>query len=209
MTTSVAHYVSALEGAVPGGRAREVPERTLGGTIARAELYGETVMYAYLDYQGSTRLRIFPGDTLGQARVLYGEPERVTHVLTLDGWDVAPNFHLGYRQPGLCWLDSNWDAQRYVDYWMAEIGDARELPTAEAKRELEKLVDIGMFDARVLDQFDRELGRRPRAAPRPGTRLTRRVADGASVGALADQVRTSLGAALVALGEPVDALSGR
>lgn len=58
------------------------------GPCARAELDGaETVKYAYLfsNDTGRLALHLFPGDTLTQARALYGEPARAARLMTLAG----------------------------------------------------------------------------------------------------------------------------
>jgi hypothetical protein len=75
---------------------------------ARLAFNGTTaVKFAYLDApeQRGLPLRLYPADTLEQARVFYASPARVQRTLALGrrGWELEPKFHFGYRERGLCW----------------------------------------------------------------------------------------------------------
>jgi len=70
------------------------------GARARVDVgQGRNLRYAYLAPSSDERieLRLYPADTLEQARQFYAEPSRVERVLALRarGWRVDPNFHFG------------------------------------------------------------------------------------------------------------------
>ena len=98
--TAPALAVQAVDEALVGhsGRARLAFDRT------------SAVKFAYLDAAepDGLPLRLYPADTLEQARVFYSSPARVQRTLGLRrrGWRVEPNFHFGYRERGLCWSRS-------------------------------------------------------------------------------------------------------
>ena len=109
------------------------------------------VKFAYLDSEPASQglaLRVYPGDTLGQARLLYGTPRRAARLLDLrsQGWDVAPCFHFGYIVKGLTWTRSRIGADDYVRYWVERIADLSEIPREGWERTLDTLIADGIFD---------------------------------------------------------------
>lgn len=130
------------------------------GTHARAELDGATTVrfiYLYSCSDGRLDLHLYPADTLGQARALYGDPSRVTHLLDLQGaWELRPNFHFGFAAKGLTGTTSSIGAEAYVEYWMARIATLETFPRANWQGELEKLVADGIFSADDVPQFERD-----------------------------------------------------
>ena len=97
------------------------------GTWARLTLLKTTsVQYAYLNPLDSKQvaLRVFPGDTLTQARALYADASRIDGVLKLKRqreWDVQPNMHFGFRESGQAWLSTTADVEAYTNYWLAAM----------------------------------------------------------------------------------------
>ena len=139
-------------------------------THARAELDGATTVrfiYLYSRSDGRLDLHLYPADTLGQARALYGDPSRVTHLLDLQGaWELRPNFHFGFAAKGLTGTTSSIGAEAYVEYWMARIATLETFPRANWQGELEKLVADGIFSADDVPQFERDFTRQNRCRRR-------------------------------------------
>ncbi len=131
-------------------RLRSVLEEVLGGPAtvernqwARWELpQGETVRYVFLaleqlDGNAEVQLRLYPGDTLGQARQLFRDqaaPARKVVEALGGGWEIAPNFHLGHIQTGFGWAGSPSGLAAYVDYWADHVGMPRSCPRTAGTR---------------------------------------------------------------------------
>jgi hypothetical protein len=195
--------VQAVDEALVGhsGRARLALERTTA------------VKYAYLDApeRAGLPLRLYPADTLGQARVFYASPARVQRTLALRGrgWRVVTNFHFGYRERGLCWSRSALPVDDYADYWVARIGRTTAISRDEWRDELDRLISDGIFDATDRPQFDSDFTKtqRPFASPRPSLELTRYwPQDEAGRGDFPRRLRAALSQALEAIGEGATAL---
>jgi hypothetical protein len=67
-----------------------------------------SVKLAVLEYENERRLiklRMWPADTLEQARSFYARPGTIEQVLKLEdeGWRITPNFHFGFMATGYCW----------------------------------------------------------------------------------------------------------
>ena len=171
--------VHLLRKAAPG---HSVEERIdpWHGEHARAYLTdARCVQFVYLfERDDATCLALYPADTLGQARVFYGDDARVRNVLRLTdhGWDVMPNFHFGFMEKGLTWATAEPPLRDYTDYWRGRISSLGKLGRDDWPRELDRLVHAKIFNSNDLEQFRRdftETGRRE-ASPRPGLRLIRR-----------------------------------
>jgi hypothetical protein len=182
---------------------RERPDR------ARLAFNGTTtVKFAYLDApeQRGLPLRLYPADTLQQARVFYGSPACVRQTLALSrrGWELEPKFHFGYRERGLCWSGSSLPVDDYVAYWTKRIDQTGAIGRGDWKRELEQLIADGVFDPEDRAQFDADFTntRRKYASPRPAIELARFWAPGeAGLPGFPEQLRSVLAQALDALGE--------
>lgn len=199
---------AALRGAAPGGQVSIITER-FRGLRARIDLVQtRCVKYAYLDPDGEgVALRLYPGDTLGQARVLYGEPSRAFGALELrgQGWNVTPGFHFGFAARGMTWTTSRLSVDAYVAYWVDRIATTSAIPSEDWDRELRRLIDDGVFHPRDEPHFDRDFRRTSRksASPRPTLWLERAWPSSASERDLPLRVRAALRQALVALEEPL------
>jgi hypothetical protein len=170
------------------------------------------VKYAYLDPDGmGVALRLYAGDTLEQARVLYGEPSRAFGALRLrdQGWNVTPGFHFGFVARGMTWTTSALSADAYVAYWVERIATTSAFPRDDWDRELRRLIDDGIFHPRDEPQFDSDFRQTARnsATPRPTLWLEHAWPSSASGDDLSPCVRAALGQALVALEEPVATIS--
>jgi hypothetical protein len=214
--TLLERYAAVLKSAAPAGTVEIAHERGSGGH-ARLELASaQTVKYAYLDANPPEEvpLRIYPGDTLEQARLLYGEPIRCERLLTLRerGWEIQPNFHFGFMTRGLSWSRSALGTDDYVAYWMERIGTTTAIPREDWDGEIRRLIEDGIFSPGDLSQFDADFRNTERgsASPRPGLMALRRW----PLDALDDpdfplEVRSALHEALGALREPTAILETR
>ncbi|MBB1471650.1 hypothetical protein H5368_01245 [Luteimonas sp. MC1782] len=133
------------------------------------------IFMAWLGFIGddsTVRLRMYPADTLGQARAFYGDPESVDLVLALrsEGWRVEPNFHWGFMAGGYAWSDTRLPADEYCAYWVERIAGTRELPRTDWDSYWTKLEADGIVEPTAKAAFDREFtaSQRQKAHPRPG-----------------------------------------
>ena len=156
-------------------------------------------------------LRLFPGDTLTQARHFYSNPSAIQKLRTIaasNGWKAEPNFHFGHMQPGFCWTTCTIELDAYLELWQKQISETRPIPRDEWSRYWRWLEKHGMAAPEDRAEFDRHFTGtgRAKASPRPGLRLVRHWtlndAERLDVcGRLADEVGTALQLALRALGE--------
>jgi hypothetical protein len=169
---------------------------------------GKSTRRIYLDPGPgpSVVLRLYPGDTLRQARHLYADDRRLQGVLGLagSGWEVRPNFHFGYMQRGMVWTSSALPLAEYLRYWAARVTVLRPWMRDEWEIELSRLVADGVFASEHLDQFDRDFTktRRKEAVPRPGVLVSRSWGLGERVEGLPAEVRAAIDGVLTALAEP-------
>lgn len=182
---------------------RERPDR------ARLSFNGTTsVKFAYLDApeRRGVPLRLYPADTLEQARVFYGSPAHVRQTLALRqrGWELEPKFHFGYRERGLCWSRSSLSVDEYAAYWTRRIDQTGAIGRGDWERELEQLIADGVFDPADRAQFDADFTgtRRTYASPRPAVELAHFWSlEEAGRPEFPEQLRSVLAQALNALGE--------
>ncbi|MBY0248642.1 MAG: hypothetical protein K2Q17_13340 [Nitrospiraceae bacterium] len=117
-------------------------------------------------------LRMYPADTLTQARALYCDRSALNAVLALqsDGWHVEPNFHWGFMATGYAWVTTPLQVEKYCDYWASEIGATRELPRSEWETYWTKLESAQIIEATGKEKFDAHFtgSQRQKAHPRPG-----------------------------------------
>jgi len=206
---AVDHYAELLREVAPGAEVDVVRGRF--GTRARLELQGPvTVKYAYLDTDSAHEapLRLYPGDTLEQARLLYADRGRCERMLALRerGWEVEPNFHFGFMTRGLTWTRSKLTADEYVEYWVDRIDSTTPITRDKWDAELQRLIEDGIFDAADVPQFHADFADTARmsASPRPGLALTSRwLAIDAFRPGFTQALRAALWEALTALGEPL------
>jgi hypothetical protein len=122
--------------------------------------------------KSSVCLRMYPADTLGQARALYGDASAVDAVLALqtDGWRVEPNFHWGFMAGGYAWMKTPLPVEDYCAYWVKEIGETRELTRPDWEPYWAKLQSADIVEAGAKEEFDAEFtgSQRQKAHPRPG-----------------------------------------
>lgn len=126
----------------------------------------------FADDNSTVSLRMFPADTLGQARAFYGDPPSVDAVLALrsDGWRVEPNFHWGFMAGGYAWLKTPLAVEEYCAYWVDRIGATRELGRQDWEQYWARLESDHIVEPSGKEMFDEEFtaSQRQKAHPRPG-----------------------------------------
>lgn len=117
-------------------------------------------------------LRMYPADTLGQARAFYGDPASVKAVVELRsrGWQVEPNFHWGFMAAGYAWTATPLPVNEYCAYWVNRIAETRELARSEWDSYWIRLAADRIVESSAKEAFDREFTatQRQKAHPRPG-----------------------------------------
>jgi hypothetical protein len=137
---SLADRLSLLQLAAPAASVTAVDDSS-GEHIARARLdfiNTTAVRYAYLDAPDpkGLPLRLYPADTLEQARIFYRSAARVQRTLALrdHGGQLAPIFHFGFMSRGLCWSRSSLATDDYARYWVERIDETRAINRDEWPR---------------------------------------------------------------------------
>ena len=134
-----------------------------------------SVKLARLEYEDEKRLvklRMWPADTLEQARSFYARPETVEQILTLqnEGWRLSPNFHFGFMATGYCWADTAIPVEEYMRYWLKCIHGAGQIERRDWDRYWRDLVTEKIAKPENRESFDRYFTNTGRASatPRPG-----------------------------------------
>ncbi len=120
----------------------------------------------------AVRLCMYPGDTLGQARHLYGDASSVGALIALrsEGWRVEPNFHWGFTAGGYAWTKTPVSVDEYCRYWIDRIAGTHELGRSEWEPYWTRLQADRIVEPSGKEAFDAEFTRshRQKANPRPG-----------------------------------------
>lgn len=157
-------------------------------------------------------LRMYPADTLGQARAFYDDSSAVDKVLALqsDDWRVKPNFHWGFMAAGYASSETPLPVEKYCNYWVNQIGATQELSRSEWENYWMKLESAHIVEATGKEKFDAEFthSHRQKAHPRPGVscEYTWSLAEAQQLdkrGKLVGEVRTRLNQMLAALHAPL------
>ncbi len=140
-----------------------LPGRHLAVALARLE---------YDENKRSVELKMWPADTLQQARIFYRKPEAIeqTVMLTNNQWDVRPNFHFGFMAAGFCWTTTTLSLADYVLYWSENIDSVMQIPRQHWNDYWDKLVKAKVVDQTQRGSFDKDFTntQRPTATPRSG-----------------------------------------
>lgn len=117
-------------------------------------------------------LRLWPGDTLTQAKVLFKRAGAVRGLPLLPGWTVRPNYHWGFVSSNLAPARGTIAAAEYIEYWVGAIRQTRAVPRERWEAEWERLEKIGIVTSHDRAKFDKSLVKTkiPNAIPRPGLR---------------------------------------
>lgn len=69
----------------------------------------------------SIRLKMYPGDTVSQARELYDQLD-VTQIQNLIdiGWSCQTNMHFTFMGTGLVWSQPDLSTEQYIDFWLSK-----------------------------------------------------------------------------------------
>jgi hypothetical protein len=135
---------------------------------------GKTAMAQLVlsDDESTIDLRIYPGDTLSQARQFYRDPAGVHAVLALrsQGWQISPNYHWGFMASGLAWMQTPCSTDEYCDYWVGRIDTAGQVGRVQWDAFWAELVANSILEPGARQQFDASFTNtgRQNAQPRPG-----------------------------------------
>jgi hypothetical protein len=183
-----------------------------GASLLLADAH--VVKLAGLESDGATqvRLRLFPGDTLEQAKILYSGSDRVCRLLSLreHGWEIWTNFHFGHTAKGFAWTNGSLGVDEYVSYWLGHIDAAGQIRRKGWKGYFDGLIELGIASESDREAFDRDFvaTKRSSATPRPGLGVERQwsfefAAELDRVQRFGSVVRDSINTVLDALGEPM------
>ncbi|MFM9865095.1 MAG: hypothetical protein ACKVRO_15965 [Micropepsaceae bacterium] len=161
------------EGSRTTRRLQSILAHVLGGEPTRLPGTHSTVTNAYLTYvDRQVRLRMYPADTLQQARAFYSRPNAVERVLILQtqGWRVLPNFHFGFMAKGFCWTKTTAPVAEYAAYWQKTISSTGQIERKDWNKYWRELVNARVVDSADREEFDDSFTRTSRtsASPRPG-----------------------------------------
>jgi hypothetical protein len=137
----------------------------------------KSVKLARLIYESEhVTLRMWPADTLEQARLFYQRPDVVDRILKLqdEGWSVSPNFHFGFMAKGDCYTDTTLPLADYMRHWLERIGDTGKIKRGDWDQYWRGLVhdkiattaDRELFDSKIVPAGFAS------ATPRPGLKCT-------------------------------------
>ena len=135
------------------------------------------VITAYLEYEDrQVKLRMYPADTLQQARVFYDQPNIIERTLMLeqDGWTILPNFHFGFMAKGFGWTTTTLPLAEYLRYWQTNIRNTVQVQRQKWNSYWDELVKAQIAEPADREQFDNDFTNTDRqfASPRPGIQCT-------------------------------------
>ena len=162
--------------------AAEVKARLDYRGIPCIDLAGDVAAFVYLhvaDEAEAVELRFYPADTLGQARALYADPQRVEALRDLarrEGWSAAPNMHFGHMRRGYVHAASELGLEDYLAFWQGEIAVTHTVSRGQWDSYWSWLEREGIVTPADKAEFDQTFTETERASatPRPGVRCTRR-----------------------------------
>jgi len=145
----VRRRLNMVSSEVLGSDAPTLPGRHLAVALARLE---------YDENKRNVELKMWPADTLQQARIFYRRSEAIERIviLTNDQWDVRPNFHFGFMAAGFCWTTTTLPLAEYVSYWKDNIDSVGQILRQDWGEYWEKLMDAGMVSKQDLESFDND-----------------------------------------------------
>ena len=137
-----------------------------------------TVQMAYLEINDDeVQLRLFPADTLTQAKALYTRPAAVAGLRRLRRaeWLLTPGFHWGHLAKGLAGMPTPMDVDDYIDLWVDQIQATHQVRREGWDEYWDWLIEHEVVAPQARDEFrihfdDTE---RQSATPRPGLRIRR------------------------------------
>jgi hypothetical protein len=124
------------------------------------------VITAYIEYEDrQVKLRMYPADTLQQARVFYERPSVIEQTLMLqqDGW-----------AKGFDWTTCTLPLAEYLRYWQNNIGRTAQVEREKWNEYWEELVRAKIAEPADREPFDHDFTHTDRhfASPRPGIQCT-------------------------------------
>ena len=153
--------------------------RVLGNDEETLPVTHTAVRTAYLDFDDESqqiRLRMYPADTLQQAKVFYSRPNVVEQIPMLETkeWSISPNFHFGFMRKGFCWTRSSIPLAQYMSYWQQQIRKTAQIGRPDWNGYWKKLEEMNIAQSADRLQFDRDFTNtgKQTATPRPGIQCT-------------------------------------
>lgn len=135
-----------------------------------------SVITAYLEYEDrKVKLRMYPADTLEQARVFYNQPSAIEQILILKNeWAICPNFHFGFMAKGFDWTNTNLRLAEYLRYWQQNIKATGQVGREDWNAYWDELLKAKIAEPADREQFDHDFTNTDRnsASPRPGIQCT-------------------------------------
>jgi hypothetical protein len=128
----------------------------------------------YLDDSKSIRLGFYLGDTVNQARNLFGKAD-LTNVREFnDPWRAKPNLHFSYSTSHLIWPDeccNRLGLETYLDYWANHQDSIRQWKSNEWPKLMEELQKSGQVNQADLNEFEVKFKKRRTMNLCPGVAL--------------------------------------
>lgn len=162
----------------------------------------------------SVALRMWPADTMNQAKTFYRQPSAVRALLDLrdEGWTIEPNLHLSYVSTGVTWLSAaaQQPVDDYADFWQQAIADLHQVRREGFEDFWATMTAAGLADDADRPKFVHDFvhSNRKTLNPCPGLAATYRWSleeaeelDN-SPGGFASAVKRRINEVLVALDEP-------
>jgi hypothetical protein len=140
------------------------------------ELSGRSTLdRAYLAFDESSQLiqlKVYPADTLTQAKSFYSHSEIHSNVLLLrsTGWKIEPNFHFAFMAKGLVWTTADASVEKYIAHWSEQIENTKPLPRDKWDGFWRDLVRLRFASSDQKVGFTQSFTKtaREKATPRPG-----------------------------------------
>jgi len=130
------------------------------------------------EHAGAIRLFIEfdPGDTMGQARLLYARAN-IEGILRLadEGWEVTSNFHFAFMSSNLVWTAKSADIRRYLEYWKKNVTGIVQVKRADFQAYFNRLIESGFASGEDIPKFEQHFVNTSRQAMNvcPGVTLRR------------------------------------
>ena len=103
-------------------------------------------------------VEIDPGDTTGQARILYHDVSLPDlHALASRGWDLNANLHVAHMTRNLLWTRCACTIEEYWDFWITHAAWIRRWDRPEFEQVFANLVAVGLAASEDRGEFDRHV----------------------------------------------------
>lgn len=115
----------------------------------------------FFNNQWFIKLEAFPGDTMSQARILYCNinKEYLFKLIASDpeGWTLEPNMHFSFQASNLVWTHVSISIEDYIDYWIKNIENLRQIARSEFDTYFKQLEQIGLISNEDWDNINNKI----------------------------------------------------